>query len=240
MNNFDFHNPTRILFGKGEIAKLGQLIPTSTKILMLWGGGSIKSNGVHDQVTKALKDHQVVEFSGVEPNSRYETCMKAVEKIKSEKLEFVLSVGGGSVLDAAKFIGAAVCFEGEPWDILTKGAAVTKAMPLASVLTLPATGSEMNRNSVISRESTQEKKAFASPHVSPQFSILDPETTYTLPESQTINGIVDAYVHVIEQYLTYPVKAQIQDRWAEGVMLTLIEEGPKVIKNPNDYDRVPT
>jgi NADP-dependent alcohol dehydrogenase len=237
MMNFDYRNPVRILFGKGEIAKLGELVDKSHKLLMIYGGGSIKKNGVYDQVVAALSEHDVVEFAGIEPNPQYMTCMKAVDVIKNDDIDFLLAVGGGSVLDATKFIAAAACFEdGDPWDILLKQAQVKEALPLGDVLTLPATGSEMNAGAVISRAETNQKLFFIQPAVFPQFSILDPETTLTLPPRQTTNGIVDAYVHVIEQYLTFPAKAPLQDRLAEAIMLALIEEGPKVLADPNDYD----
>lgn len=234
-SNFTYHNPVKIVFGKGTIAKLPELIPAGTKILLAYGGGSIMKNGVYSQVVEALKGYDIVEFGGIEPNPRYETCMKAVELVKKENIGFLLSVGGGSVLDGVKFIAAAAVFEGEDkWDIL-KGARISNALPIGAVLTLPATGSEMNGNSVISREETKQKQAFFSPLVYPKFSILDPETTFTLPPRQTGNGIVDTYAHVLEQYITVPVDAQIQDRWAESIMKTLVEIGPKVVANPNDY-----
>ena len=237
MLNFEYYNPVRIVFGKGTIAELDKLTPKDTSILMLYGGGSIRKNGVYEQTLAALGKRRVLEFSGIEPNPLYETCMKAVEVVRREKIRFLLSVGGGSVLDAAKFIAAAACYDGtDPWDILAKGAEVKSAVPLGAVLTLPATGSEMNANSVISRASSEEKLHFNSPLVYPQFSILDPETTFTLPERQTINGIVDAYVHVLEQYMNFTVNAPLQDRQAEAILLTLLEEGPKVIKEPMNYD----
>ncbi len=237
MNNFEYKNPVKILFGKGEISKLKDEVPENVKIMLTYGGGSIKKNGVYGQVMEALAGWEIIEFGGIEPNPHYETCMKAVEVIKHENIGFLLSVGGGSVLDATKFIATAIYFEGDdPWDILAKGAEVKKAMPLADVITLPATGSEMNGNSVITKDSTKEKMAFSSLLIMPQFSILDPETIFSLPEKQVANGIVDAFVHVIEQYLTYPVNSPIQNRFAEGILLTLIEEGPKYLKNRDDYD----
>lgn len=235
MNNFSYENPVKIIFGKNTISELSKEIPQGTKILMIYGGGSIKKNGVYDQVSTALKGYDWREFSGIEPNPHYETCMKAVDIIKKEGINFLLAVGGGSVADATKFIAAAACFAGEPWDILSKNSPVINAIPLACVLTLPATGSEMNAGAVITKASTQEKFAFHSSLVFPKFSILDPETTYSLPDNQTVNGIVDAFVHVCEQYLTYPVDSPLQDRFAEGVLLTLKEEGPKVLKNRADY-----
>ncbi len=237
MMNFEYCNPVRILFGKGEITKLGELIDKSLRVMMIYGGGSIKKNSVYDQVIKALSNHTVTEFSGIEPNPQYDTCMKAVDIVKNDGIGFLLAVGGGSVLDATKFIAAAALYkDGDPWDILLKQTPVKEALPLGDVMTLPATGSEMNPGSVISRVETNQKLFFGSPAVYPKFSILDPETTFTLPPRQTINGIVDAYIHVVEQYLTFPANAPLQDRLCESIMLTLIEEGPRVLKDPNNYD----
>lgn len=236
MNNFEFYCPTRAVFGKNAIGRLGDLIDSDKKVLLIYGGGSIKKNDVYNQVRSSLIGNEVLEFSGIEPNPLYETCLEAVEIVKKENIDFLLAVGGGSVLDATKFIAAAAKFDGDPWDILSKGALVKDALPLGSVITLPATGSEMNGNSVISRASTNEKLFFASEKVYPQFSIIDPETTYTLPLKQTINGIVDTYVHVMEQYATFDVNTPLQDSWALGLIKTLIEEAPKVIKNPEDYE----
>lgn len=236
MQNFQFYNPTKILFGKGQIAAIAREIPAGARVLITYGGGSIRQNGVYEQVVAALAHHQTGEFGGIEPNPRYETCLRAVEKIRDEKYDFLLAVGGGSVLDGAKFIAAAVRFEGDPWDILAKHAPVSSALPLGAVLTLPATGSESNPFAVISRESTREKLAFSSEHVFPRFAVLDPETTFSLPPRQVANGIVDAFAHTLEQYLTYPANAPLQDRFAESILLTLIEEGPKTLANPRDYD----
>lgn len=237
MWNFTYHNPVKIVFGKGTISELANLVPQDQKIMMTYGGGSIKRNGVYDQVMAALKGRALVEFGGIEPNPRYETLMRAVEQVKTEGIGFLLAVGGGSVLDGTKFIAAAAKYTGDdPWDILAKDAPVTAALPLGDVLTLPATGSEMNGNAVISRESTREKLSFSSPHVYPRFSILDPETTYSLSARQVANGIVDTFVHVAEQYLTYNVNAPLQDRQAEAILLTLIEEAPKVKADPQNYD----
>lgn len=235
MNNFQFHNPTRILFGEGQIAELAKLIPAKARVLFLYGGGSIKKNGVYDQVVKALEGKTWFEFSGIEPNPHYETLMKAVELVKKEKIDFLLPVGGGSVIDGTKFVAAAVPFKGEPWDILEKHAPISEALPLGCVLTLPATGTESNGNSVVTKAATQEKLSFGSPLVYPQFAILDPTTTYTLPPRQIANGAVDAFVHIMEQYLTYPVDAKVQDRFAEGLLMTLIEEGPRSLKEPTNY-----
>jgi NADP-dependent alcohol dehydrogenase len=236
MNNFVFQNPTRIYFGKGQIAALESAVPSDTPIMLLYGGGSIKQNGVYDQVKEALGTRQVIEFGGVEPNPTYETLMKAVHLAREKGVGFLLSVGGGSVLDGTKFVAAAIPLESEPWDILTGKVKVSEALPLGSVLTLPATGSEMNGASVISRLETGQKLAFVSPHVYPKFSILDPETTYSLPPRQLANGLVDAFVHVIEQYLTYPASAPLQDRLAESVMQTLVEIAPAVLSGEPDYE----
>ena len=237
MYNFEYKNPVKIIFGKGTIAKVANEIPKNVKILLTYGGGSIKQNGVYDQVKNALKDAEILEFGGIEVNPHYETCMKAVEIVKNENIGFLLSVGGGSVLDATKFIAAAALYEhGDPWDILARRGPVKNAIPLGAVLTLPATGSEMNGNSVITRVSTLEKLAFSSLKVMPQFSILDPECVFTLPDKQVANGIVDAFVHVMEQYLTFDVNAPLHDRFAESILTTLIEEGPKVLANRKDYD----
>ncbi len=238
MDNFTFYNPVKIVFGKNTIPQLENLMPKTSKVMLLYGGGSIKNNGVYDKVAAALKNHDLIEFGGIEPNPLYETCMKAVAEIKKEKVDFLLAVGGGSVLDATKFIAAAAEYKGDdPWEILLSfGEKVESSMSLGAVLTLPATGSEMNPNSVISRKATSEKLFFGHPSVYPEFSILDPETTYSLPERQVANGIVDAFVHVMEQYMTYPVGASLQDRFAEGIIQTLVEEAPKVRNNPKDYD----
>lgn len=236
MYNFTFYNPVKILFGKGQIANIAGEIPTSAKILVTYGGGSIKRNGVYDQVVKALAGHNFMEFGGIEPNPRYETLMQAVELVRRERVDFLLAVGGGSVLDGTKFIAAAVNFLGDPWDILAKKAPVTSALPMGTVLTLPATGSEMNTNAVVTKWATKEKLYFSSPLVFPKFSVLDPETTYSLPPRQIGNGIVDAFTHVAEQYLTFPANSPLQDRMAEAILATLIEEGPKTVQNPTDYD----
>ncbi|WP_461638492.1 iron-containing alcohol dehydrogenase [Labilibaculum euxinus] len=237
MENFDFYNPVNILFGKGKIAEISKHISKGAKILMTYGGGSIKKNGVYDQVVDALKGYEIIEFGGIEPNPHFETLMKAVEIVKSEKIDFLLAVGGGSVLDGTKFIAAATYFEGDAWDILAKRAPITKAVELGAVLTLAATGSEMNNGGVVTKAATKEKKAFGNPLLFPKFSVLDPETTYSLPKRQVTNGIVDAYVHVMEQYLTYPVNSPVQDRFAEGILLTLLEEGPKALASDTpDYE----
>jgi len=237
MYNFEYQNPVKIIFGKGEISKVGRNIPAGSKILLTYGGGSIFKNGVYDQVKSSIKGFEVIEFGGIEPNPHYETLMKAVEIAKTENITFLLSVGGGSVLDGTKFIAAAAHYtKADPWHILSRRGMVASAIPIGAVLTLPATGSEMNQGAVITRVEYQEKLAFMSPFVMPKFSILDPEVMFSLPDRQIANGIVDSFVHVIEQYLTFPVNSPIQDRFAESILKTLIEEGPKVLANRTDYE----
>jgi NADP-dependent alcohol dehydrogenase len=237
MLNFEFYNPTKILFGKGQIARLDKELPTNTKILMTYGGGSIKQNGIYEQVKVALGNREVVEFGGIEPNPTYETLMQAVEMVKSQDIGFVLAVGGGSVIDGTKFIVSAAKYTGDDhWDILAKAHRTFDAVPFGTVLTLPATGSEMNSGAVISRKATQEKLGMGGPGLFPKFSILDPEVVKSIPTRQLLNGIVDAYTHVLEQYITYPVGALLQDRIAEGILQTLVEVGPKIIANPADYE----
>ncbi len=237
MNNFTFHNPVRVVFGRGSIAQLSQLVPRDTRLMLIFGGGSIKRNGVYNQVINALMEHDVIEFSGIEPNPLYETCMEAVRLAQEAKVGFLLAVGGGSVMDAAKFIAAAATYAGaDPWDMVLKKAPVEAALPLGCVVTLPATGSETNINAVISRASTAQKIPFKSAFLYPQFSILDPDTTFSLPQRQLANGVVDTFAHVCEQYLTYDVNAPLQDRQAEAILLTLIEEAPKLGGPEDNYD----
>lgn len=240
MENFNYYNPVKVLFGEGKIAEIANYIPKTMKVMMTYGGGSIKKNGVYDQVMDALKGMNVIEFGGIEPNPHYETLMKAVEIARQENVGFLLAVGGGSVIDGTKFIAAATCYDGEdPWDIVLKGTPVKGALPLAAVLTLPATGSEMNNGGVITRVSTQEKLAFHSPLVFPKFSVLDPKVTYSLPKRQLANGIVDTFVHVMEQYYTTSENVEIQDRFSEGILQTLLVVGPRVMadEQPNYQDR---
>jgi NADP-dependent alcohol dehydrogenase len=236
--NFDFQNPTRILFGEGQIAALAKLVPLDARVLVLYGGGSIRKNRVYDEVMAALGQRTVFEFPGIEPNPTYETMMSAIELVKRENIGFLLAVGGGSVIDGTKFVAAGARLDGEdPWSILQKHARnVSSALPFGVVLTLPATGSEMNAGAVITRKATQEKFAFGSRFIYPQFSVLDPTKTYTLPARQVGNGVVDAFVHTMEQYLTWPVNARLQDRFAEGVLQTLVEEGPRALAEPGNYD----
>ncbi len=237
MENFNYYNPTHIVFGKQTIAHLKTLIPTDKKILITYGGGSIFKNNVMNQVHEALKDHHYLEFGGIEPNPEYETLMKAVKVIHNENIDFLLAVGGGSVLDGTKFIAAAALYKGDSWNILTSGGADIKhALPLASILTLPATGSEANANAVVSRREYSKKLPLSSDLVRPVFSILDPETTYSLPLKQTVNGIIDTYVHILEQYMITREDSPIQDGMAENLLRLLHEYTPKLLQNPNDYN----
>jgi NADP-dependent alcohol dehydrogenase len=236
MRNFDFKNPTKILFGKGQIKKLQEELPENAKILMLYGGGSIKKNGIYEQVKEVLNGFEVMEFGGIPANPEYEVLMKALKLIKEENITFLLAVGGGSVIDGTKFLASAALYEGgEPWEIPAQKIRTSKAMPFGTVLTLPATGSEMNSSAVITREETQEKLGMGGPGLFPLFSILDPEVIKSIPSRQIANGITDAFTHVLEQYMTYPSAAYLQDRFAESIMQTLIEVGPKVLNDPSDY-----
>ena len=237
MLNFEFKNPTKIIFGKGEIEKISREIPAGAKVMMLYGGGSIKTNGVYDQVIHALQAFEVVEFAGIPANPEYEVLMQALKVIKEEKITYMLAVGGGSVIDGVKFLSAAAVYQGaHPWDILTKSIRTEVGLPFGSVLTLPATGSEMNSGAVITRAETQEKLAMGGPGLFPEFSILDPEVVKSIPKRQLVNGVTDAFTHVLEQYMTYPAGAHLQDRFSESILQTLIEVGPKVIENPADYE----
>lgn len=237
MRNFDFVNPTRLVFGKGTIARLADLIPADKKIMITFGGGSIKSNGVYDQVKEALKNHNCVEFWGIEPNPKYETLLKAIKLGRDEKIDMLLAVGGGSVIDGTKFIAAAIPYTNdEEWNLILDNSLVHSTIPLADVITLPATGSEMNNGAVISREETKEKYAFFADTNFPVFSILDPEVTYSLPQFQVACGVVDTFVHVVEQYLTIPVGSKLMDRWAEGILQTLVEIAPGLRKENPDYE----
>jgi len=238
MLNFELYNPTNLVFGKGQIEKLSTLVPQGAKILLAYGGGSIFKNGIHEQVINNLKGFEIVEFAGIEPNPHFETLMKAVAIIKEQKVDFILAVGGGSVIDGVKFISAAVNFDGNPIDILQKRVLtkdVSKIIPFGTVLTLPATGSEMNSGGVVTIESTQEKLSFGGSALFPKFSICDPTVIESLPKRQLQNGVVDAYTHVLEQYLTYPHEGYLQDRISEGILQTLIQVGPEVVENPKDY-----
>jgi NADP-dependent alcohol dehydrogenase len=236
MNNFQFQNPTKLIFGKGQIANLAKEIPFDKKILLTFGGGSVKQNGVYDQVKEALKNHNCIEFWGIEPNPTVETLRKAIALGKENKIDFLLAVGGGSVLDGTKLISAGIWNENDAWDLVRNPKLLSDFVPYGSVLTLPATGSEMNRGAVISNMATHEKFAFYSSF--PTFSILDPETTFSLPKFQVAVGIADTFVHVMEQYLTTPNQSPLMDRWAEGILQTLVEISPKISYNQHDYDQM--
>ena len=237
MNNFDFYNPTHIVFGKDRLGELNNLVPKDARVLVTYGGGSIKKFGTLGKVLKALEGREVFEFGGIEPNPRYETLMKAVKVVKDENIDFLLAVGGGSVMDGTKFISLASQYEGNALDLLRDrmaAASLTKALPLGTVVTLPATGSEMNCGGVVTSEIG--KRGFRNQLVFPKFSILDPTLTFTLPKTQVANGIVDTFIHVVEQYVTYPAEGRFQDRTAEGILQTLVEIGKATIENPEDYD----
>jgi NADP-dependent alcohol dehydrogenase len=237
LHNFDFHNPTRILFGDGQIERIGKLVPSEARVLVLYGGGSIRANGTFDAVMAALAGRTVFEFGGIEPNPTVETLSEAIALVRRERVDFLLAVGGGSVIDGTKFVAAGALLDADPWTILEQHAKnVRAALPIGVVLTLPATGSEMNAAAVITRKRTQEKFAFVSRTVYPQFAVLDPTRTYTLPARQVGNGVVDAFVHVMEQYMTVPAQAKVQDRFAEGLLLTLVEDGPRALAAPENYD----
>ena len=237
MHNFEYYNPTRIVFGEGSIPRLADLVPADARVLVLYGGGSAERNGTLAEVEAALGDRTFQRFGGIEPNPTYETLMKAVEQIRREKLDFLLAVGGGSVVDGTKFVAAAVDYPEDPWHILeTRGKQIATALPIGAVLTLPATGSEVNCAAVVTRKSLQAKLGFGNPLLFPRFAVLDPVKTYTLPPRQIANGVVDAFVHVMEQYVTQPAKAAVQDRYAESLLLTLIETGPQALADPTDYD----
>ncbi len=236
MYNFQFQNPTKIIFGRGEIAKLSSELPKGKKIMLTFGGGSIKSNGVYDQVIAALDGFDYIEFWGIEPNPRVQTLRKAIEICKAEGVEFLLAVGGGSVVDGTKLISASILNDNEPWDIATCKVPVGACAPYASVITLPATGSEMNKGAVISNDDTDEKYAFYSTY--PQFSILDPETTFSLPAYQVACGVTDTFVHTLEQYLTEVNVSPLMDRWAEGILQTLVEVSPKIKADQHDYEQM--
>lgn len=237
MNQFNFYNPTKIIFGRDRFNELNHLVPKDAKVLVLYGGGSVKKFGTLDRVLAALPNREILEFGGIEANPRYETLMKAVDLVRVEKIDFLLAVGGGSVIDGTKFIALASYYEGDGLDLLRDRsitANLKQALPLAAVLTLAATGSEMNRGGVVS--SPIGKLGFGNDLVFPKFSLVDPSLTFTLPETQVANGVVDTFVHVMEQYMTYPAEGRFQDRTSEGILKTLIEIGRATIDNPTDYD----
>ena len=232
MNNFTYYNPTRLVFGKGTIARLSKLIPAGKRILVTFGGGSVRKNGVYEQVAQALEGRDWFEFWGIEPNPSVETVREAVALGREKQVDFLLAVGGGSVIDGKKLIAAGLCYEGDPWEIVLKGQASAQ-LPFATELTLPATGSEMNSVAVISRHETREKRAFSGTY--PQFSVLDPEVTYSLPKRQIACGLADTFVHVLEQYLTTPGQSRVMDRWAEGILHTVVEVAPRALGDERDY-----
>ncbi|WP_159947557.1 iron-containing alcohol dehydrogenase [Polaribacter septentrionalilitoris] len=236
MNNFEFKNPTKIIFGKDTIKKINEEIPADAKVLLLYGGGSIKKNGIYNQVKEALANIDVIEFGGIPANPEYATLLEALEVIKTKNITYLLAVGGGSVIDGTKFLSAAAVYEGKtPWDILQKNIRTEKGMLFGTVLTLPATGSEMNSGAVITRKETKEKLAMGGPGLFPQFSILDPEVVKSIPQRQLANGLADAFTHVLEQYMTYSVDAKLQDRFAESILQTLIEIAPTILNDEFDY-----
>ena len=234
MYNFQYANPTRVCFGEGQIATLPELIPAGSRLLVLYGGGSIKQNGVYEQLIQALAGREWLEFPGIGANPQYDQLMEAVDLVKRERIDFLVAVGGGSVVDGTKFVAAAACFEGEdPWDILLDKVPIKATLPLGCVLTLPATGSESNPAAVVSRG--EAKLSFYNPLVLPRFAVLDPTTTYSLPVRQVGNGVVDAFVHILEQYLTFPVGGDVQDRLAEGLLQVLVDNGPRALTEPTNY-----
>lgn len=235
MENFIFQNPTKLIFGKGMIAQLAKEIPAGKRVMVTFGGGSVKKNGVYDQVKEALKGFDVTEFWGIEANPKIETLRKAIQLGKEKKVDFLLAVGGGSVLDGTKLISAGLMYEGDAWDLVLKGS-YRHTVPLGAVLTLPATGSEMNSGAVISRLETAEKYPFYSNF--PVFSVLDPTVTFSLPVYQVACGIADTFVHVMEQYMTTPGQSRLMDRWAEGIFHSLIEIAPEIIERQDNYDKM--
>jgi len=233
MENFIFQNPTKLIFGKGMIGQLAKEIPAGKRILVTFGGGSVRKNGVYDQVKEALKGFEVTEFWGIEANPKIETLRKAIELGKEKKVDYLLAVGGGSVIDGTKLIAAGLLYDGDAWEIVLRGRA-EKTVPLATVLTISATGSEMNSGAVISRYETREKYPFSGSY--PLFSILDPEVLYSLPKRQVACGLSDTFVHVLEQYLTTPGQSRLMDRWAEGILHTVSEIAPEALSDNPDYD----
>lgn len=237
MNNFEYKNPTKIIFGKNTIEKLTSEIPADAKVLMLYGGGSIKKNGIYDQIKTALAKVDMIEFGGIPANPEYNVLMEALEVIKEENVTYLLAVGGGSVIDGTKFLSAAALYEGEePWQMLKNKERPNKGLPFGTVLTLPATGSEMNSGLVVSREETKEKLSMGGPALFPTFSILDPQVITSIPKRQLANGITDAFTHVLEQYMTYPAGGLLQDRFAESILQTLVEVAPTVVEDPTNYE----
>ncbi|MDR0907411.1 MAG: iron-containing alcohol dehydrogenase, partial [Rikenellaceae bacterium] len=234
MKNFTFQNPTKLIFGRGTIARLAKEIPASARLMVTFGGGSVRRNGVYDQVVAALAEHNFIEFWGIEPNPKVETLREAVALGKEHDIDYILAVGGGSVADGSKLIAASIRNATDPWELVLNPNKLGEMIPLATVMTLPATGSEMNSGAVISNLATGEKFAIYTQY--PQFSILDPETTFSLPKEQIAYGICDTFVHVMEQYMTTAGQSPLMDRWAEGVLNTLIEIAPKIARDQTDYN----
>ncbi len=237
MENFNFYNPTKIIFGKDRLGELDNLVPKDANVLILYGGGSVKKYGTLQKVISALKGRSITEFAGIEPNPLYETLVKAVEIVKNKDIDFLLAVGGGSVIDGTKFINLAVNYKGSPSDLLvdySKQSSVKNSLQMGTIITLPATGSEMNSGGVITFN--HGKHVIMNPVLYPYFSIIDPTLTFSLPAIQVANGIVDSFIHVAEQYVTLPAEGRFQDRTAEGILQTLIEIGKQTIDNPTDYD----
>ncbi|UVE16696.1 iron-containing alcohol dehydrogenase [Pseudomonas sp. LS44] len=234
MRSFTFFNPTRLHFGAGQIARLSEEIPASARILVTHGGASIFQNGVWQQVQDALSGYRLSRFAGIEANPQFATLLRGLEQARSSACDFILAIGGGSVIDGSKFIAAALCHDGDPLELLT-GTPITAALPLGCVVTLAATGSESNGSGLVSHAARQEKLAFSSPLLCPRFAILDPNTTFSLPPRLISNGVIDAFVHTLEYYLTYSAHAPLQDRYAEALLRTLIEEGPLALASPASY-----
>jgi alcohol dehydrogenase YqhD (iron-dependent ADH family) len=239
VKNFTFQNPTKLIFGKDQLEQLKTEVPKyGKKVLLVYGGGSIKRNGLYQKVTSMLEEigSRVFELPGVEPNPRITTARKGVEICKQEGIEFLLAVGGGSVIDCTKLIAAGAKYDGDPWDLVIKKAIAKEALPFGTVLTLAATGSEMNAGSVITNWETNEKYGWGSPVTFPKFSILDPVNTYTVPKNQTIYGIVDMMSHTLEHYLHLEENTEYQDRMAESLLITVMETAPKLLNDLENYD----
>ena len=245
MNNFEITTPTTIVFGKDQLPRISQLLKAQAadgKVIILYGGGSIERSGFLDKLKAELTDLELHFFKGIEANPEYTTLMKAVEYIREHKIGYMLAVGGGSVIDGAKFISGAVNYAGDPWDVLTQvpGSTFGSAVPFGCILTIPATGSESNSGAVISRSELKEKRTMGGPLFFPKFALLDPTFVATLPKRQIANGVIDAYTHTMEQYLTFKGENLLQERYAEGILSTLIEIGEKVLENPADYELAAT
>ncbi|KAF0156669.1 MAG: aldehyde reductase [Syntrophaceae bacterium] len=237
MFSFTFHNPTKVIFGKDAIGRIAGEIPRDAKVMITYGAMSARKYGVLDEVVSALAGFDITEFGGIEANPEYETLMQGIELARKKNVDFLLAIGGGSVIDGTKFMAAAIPFNNEPFLLLeNKGADIRRALPVGAVVTLPASGSEMNNRAIISRKSVRLKRAIMNDCLFPRFAALDPTKTFTLPVRQIGNGVVDTFVHVLEQYLTYPVNGKVQDRLSEGLLLLLIEEGPKALVDPKNYD----